>query len=192
MATYSTNEFKPGLKVMLDGDPCAIIENEFVKPGKGQAFNRVKFRNLKTGRVLENTYKSGESIEAADVIELEMQYLYNDDQQWHFMQQDTYEQHAAGATAMAEARSWLKGEELCAVTLWNNEPLSVSPPNFVILRITETDPGVRGDTAQGGAKPATLETGAVVKVPLFIEQGELLKIDTRTGQYVSRAKESKG
>ena len=192
MATYSTNEFKPGLKVMLDGDPCAIIENEFVKPGKGQAFNRVKFRNLKTGRVLENTYKSGESIEAADVIELEMQYLYNDDQQWHFMQQDTYEQHAAGATAMAEARSWLKGEELCAVTLWNNEPLSVSPPNFVILRITETDPGVRGDTAQGGAKPATLETGAVVKVPLFIEQGELLKIDTRTGEYVSRAKESKG
>ena len=192
MATYSTNEFKPGLKVMLDGDPCAIIENEFVKPGKGQAFNRVKFRNLKTGRVLENTYKSGESIEAADVIELEMQYLYNDDEQWHFMQQDTYEQHAAGATAMAEARSWLKGEELCAVTLWNNEPLSVSPPNFVILRITETDPGLRGDTAQGGAKPATLETGAVVKVPLFIEQGELLKIDTRTGEYVSRAKESKG
>ena len=192
MATYSTNEFKPGLKVMLDGDPCAIIENEFVKPGKGQAFNRVKFRNLKTGRVLENTYKSGESIEAADVIELEMQYLYHDDEQWHFMQQDTYEQHAAGATAMAEARSWLKGEELCAVTLWNNEPLSVNPPNFVILRITETDPGVRGDTAQGGAKPATLETGAVVKVPLFIEQGELLKIDTRTGEYVSRAKESKG
>ena len=192
MATYSTNEFKPGLKVMLDGDPCAIIENEFVKPGKGQAFNRVKFRNLKTGRVLENTYKSGESIEAADVIELEMQYLYHDDEQWHFMQQDTYEQHAAGATAMAEARLWLKGEELCAVTLWNNEPLSVSPPNFVILRITETDPGVRGDTAQGGAKPATLETGAVVKVPLFIEQGELLKIDTRTGEYVSRAKESKG
>ena len=192
MATYSTNEFKPGLKVMLDGDPCAIIENEFVKPGKGQAFNRVKFRNLKTGRVLENTYKSGESIEAADVIELEMQYLYNDNEQWHFMRQDTYEQHAAGATAMAEARSWLKGEELCAVTLWNNEPLSVSPPNFVILRITETDPGVRGDTAQGGAKPATLETGAVVKVPLFIEQGELLKIDTRTGEYVSRAKEPKG
>ena len=192
MATYSTNEFKPGLKVMLDGDPCAIIENEFVKPGKGQAFNRVKFRNLKTGRVLENTYKSGESIEAADVIELEMQYLYHDDEQWHFMRQDTYEQYAAGATAMAEARSWLKGEELCAVTLWNNEPLSVSPPNFVVLRITETDPGVRGDTAQGGAKPATLETGAVVKVPLFIEQGELLKIDTRTGEYVSRAnKESK-
>ena len=192
MATYSTNEFKPGLKVMLDGDPCVIIENEFVKPGKGQAFNRVKFRNLKTGRVLENTYKSGESIKAADVIELEMQYLYKDDEQWHFMQQDTYEQHAAGAAAMAEARSWLKGEERCAVTLWNNEPLSVSPPNFVILRITETDPGVRGDTAQGGAKPATLETGAVVKVPLFIEQGELLKIDTRTGEYVSRAKESKG
>ncbi len=189
MATYNTNEFKPGLKVMLDGDPCSIIENVFVKPGKGQAFNRVKFRNLKTGRVLEKTYKSGESIEAADVIELEMQYLYNDGEQWYFMEQDTFEQHAARATAVAEARPWLKGEERCAVTLWNNEPLSVSPPNFVILQITETDPGVRGDTAQGGSKPATLETGAIVKVPLFIENGELLKIDTRTGEYVSRAKE---
>ena len=188
MASYNTNEFKSGLKVMLDGDPSAIIENTFVKPGKGQAFNRVKFRNLKTGRVLEKTYKSGESIEAADVVELEMQYLYNDGEQWYFMEQDTFEQHAAGKTAMAEARLWLKGEERCAVTLWNNEPLSVSPPNFVILRVTETDPGVRGDTAQGGVKPAMLETGAVVKAPLFVEQGELLKIDTRTGEYVSRAK----
>ena len=189
MATYSTNEFKLGLKVMLDGDPCSIIENEFVKPGKGQAFNRVKFRNLKTGRVLEKTYKSGESVEGADVVELDMQYLYNDGELWYFMDQDTFEQYAADENAVAEARQWIKGEEMCVVTLWNNVPLSVSAPNFVILAISDTDPGVRGDTAQGGSKPATLETGAVVKVPLFIENGEQLKIDTRTGEYVSRAKD---
>ena len=189
MATYSTNEFKLGLKVMLDGDPCSIIENEFVKPGKGQAFNRVKFRNLKTGRVLEKTYKSGESVEGADVIELDMQYLYNDGELWYFMDQGTFEQYAADENAVAEARQWIKGEEMCVVTLWNNVPLSVSAPNFVILAISDTDPGVRGDTAQGGSKPATLETGAVVKVPLFIENGEQLKIDTRTGEYVSRAKD---
>ena len=189
MATYSTNEFKLGLKVMLDGAPCSIIENEFVKPGKGQAFNRVKFRNLKTGRVLEKTFKSGESIEGADVIELEMQYLYNDGEMWYFMDPNSFEQYSADESAVTDARQWIKGEEACLVTLWNNAPLSVSPPNFVILEITDTDPGVRGDTAQGGSKPATLETGAVVKVPLFIENGELLKIDTRTGEYVSRAKE---
>ncbi|MCG8380168.1 MAG: elongation factor P, partial [Proteobacteria bacterium] len=162
MATYSTNEFKLGLKLMLDGDPCSIIENEFVKPGKGQAFNRVKLRNLKTGRVLEKTYKSGESLEGADVVELEMQYLYNDGEMWYFMDQNTFEQYSADEKAVADARQWIKGEEMCVVTLWNNAPLSVAPPNFVILQITDTDPGVRGDTAQGGSKPATLETGAVV------------------------------
>ncbi len=189
MATYSTNEFKSGLKVMIDGDPFSIIENEFVKPGKGQAFNRVKLRNLKTGRVLEKTYKSGESVEGADVIELDMQYLYNDGEMWHFMDQNTFEQYAADENAVTDAKQWIKGEEMCLVTLWNNVPLSVAPPNFVILEISDTDPGLRGDTAQGGSKPATLETGAVVKVPLFIENGELLKIDARTGEYVSRAKE---
>ncbi|MDX1519756.1 MAG: elongation factor P [Gammaproteobacteria bacterium] len=189
MATYSTNEFKSGLKIMLDNDPCTILENEFVKPGKGQAFNRVKIRNLKTGRVLERTFKSGESVEAADVLDLELQYLYNDGDIWHFMDQASYEQYEAGATVVGDAGKWLKGEELCVVTLWNGEPISVTPPNFVFLEITETDPGVRGDTATGGTKPATLETGAVVKVPLFIENGEVLKIDTRTGEYVGRAKE---
>ncbi len=189
MATYSTNEFKQGLKLMIDNDPCSIIENEFVKPGKGQAFNRVKLRNLKTGRVLEKTYKSGESVEGADVIELDMQYLYNDGDMWHFMDQNTFEQFSADENAVADAKQWIKGEEMCIVTLWNNVPLSVAAPNFVILEISDTDPGVRGDTAQGGSKPATLETGAVVKVPLFIENGELLKIDTRIGEYVGRAKD---
>jgi elongation factor P len=189
MATYSTSEFKGGLKLMLDGDPCSIIENEFVKPGKGQAFNRVKLRNLKTGRVIERTFKSGESVEAADVIETELQYLYNDGEFWHFMDPTSYEQYSADASAVGEASKWLKDQDVCTVTLCNGAPLSVEAPNFVVLTITETDPGVRGDTSGGGGKPATLETGAVVRVPLFIQTGEAIKIDTRTGEYVSRAKD---
>ena len=189
MASYSTNEFRGGLKLLLDGDPYNIIENELVKPGKGQAFNRVKLRNLKTGRVIERTFKSGESAEAADVMDVDMEFSYNDGEFWYFMDPNTYEQVGAGEAAMADAANWLKGQELCTVTLWNGEPLLVTPPNFVELTVAETDPGLKGDTAQGGTKPATLETGAVVKVPLFIEQGELLKIDTRSGEYVSRVKD---
>ena len=189
MASYSTNEFKGGLKIMIDGDPCAIIENEFVKPGKGQAFNRVKIRNLKTGRVIERTFKSGESVESADVMEVELQYLYNDGEFWHFMDPQTYEQLAAGEAAVGEAAKWLKEQDVCQVTLWNGTPLLVTPPNFVILTVTDTDPGVRGDTSGGGGKPATLETGAIVRVPLFIDIGDTLRIDTRTGEYVARAKE---
>jgi len=189
MATYSTNEFKGGLKIMQDGDPCSIIENEFVKPGKGQAFNRVKIRNLKTGRVIERTFKSGESVEAADVMESELQYLYNDGEFWHFMDPESYEQIAADATAVADASKWLKEQDICQVTLWNGAPISVTPPNFVVLTVTETDPGVRGDTSGGGGKPATLETGAVVRVPLFIDVDEVVKVDTRTGEYVGRAKD---
>ena len=189
MASYSTNEFRGGLKLMLDGDPYTIVENEFVKPGKGQAFNRVKVRNLKTGRVIERTFKSGESVEAADVVDTDMQYLYSDGEFWHFMVPDSFEQYAAGETAVGDAKQWLKEQDTCVVTLWNNEPLTVAPPNFIEARIVETDPGLRGDTATGGTKPATLETGAVVKVPLFIEEGEMIKADTRTGEYVSRVKE---
>ncbi len=189
MASYSTNEFKGGLKIMLDGDPCSIIENEFVKPGKGQAFNRVKIRNLKTGRVIERTFKSGENVEAADVMEVELQYLYNDGEFWHFMDQESYEQFAADAKAVGDSFKWLKDGDVCTVMLWNGNPLTVDPPNFVILSITETDPGLKGDTSGGGGKPATLETGAVVRVPLFVQSGEAIKVDTRTGSYVSRAKE---
>ncbi len=189
MATYSTNEFKSGLKIIIDGDPCSIVENEFVQPGKGQAFNRVKIRNLKTGRVVEKTYKSGDSVEAADIHELDMQFLYADGEFWHFMNPESYEQIAADETAVTDARLYLKEQDICTVTLWNGAPINVTPPNFVILTITETDPGVRGNTAQGGSKPAQLETGATVNVPLFVEQGEAIKIDTRTGEYVSRAKD---
>jgi elongation factor P len=188
MASYNTSEFRSGLKLLIDGDPCTIIENEFVKPGKGQAFTRVKIRNLKTGRVVDRTYKSGESVEAADVVEHEMQYLYADSDQWHFMDPQSFEQYGAGEAAVVDAKQWLKEEDICSVTLWNNSPLLVEPPNFVELKIVETDPGLRGDTAQGGIKPARLETGATVRVPLFIEEGELIKVNTRTGEYVSRVK----
>ena len=188
MASYNTNEFRGGLKVMIDGDPCSIIENEFVKPGKGQAFNRVKIRNLKSGRVLEKTFKSGESVEAADVMDVDMQYLYNDGEFYHFMVPDTFEQHAADASAVSDAAQWLKAQDMCEVTLYNGSPLAVTPPNFVEMAITETDPGLKGDTAQGGTKPATLESGAVVKVPLFLEIGEVVRVDTRSGEYISRVK----
>lgn len=187
MATYNTNEFKNGLKVMIDNAPCNIVDCDFVKPGKGQAFTRIKFRNLKTGRVVERTYKSGETLEAADVVEIEMQYLYNDGEYWHFMVPDNFEQYAAGNEAVADASKWLKEQDICTVTLWNNDPLLVTPPNFVVLSITETDPGLKGDTSGGGGKPATLETGAVVRVPLFVQIGESIKVDTRSGEYVSRA-----
>jgi len=177
------------MKVVIDNDPCIIVENIFVKPGKGQAFNRIKFRNLKNGRVVERTWKSGDTLEAADVLELDAQYLYSDGNEWHFMAHVTFEQYAAGEAAMGEAKRWVREQADCILTLWNGIPLLVSAPNFVVLKIIETDPGMRGDTSGGGGKPAKLETGAVVRVPLFIQEGESIRIDTRTGEYVSRARE---
>ncbi len=188
MASYSTNEFRSGLRILIDGNPCVIVENEFVKPGKGQAFNRVRIKNLKTGKTVDKTFKSGESVEAADVLDTEMQYLYNDGEFWHFMVQDTFEQYAADANAVGDAKDWITDGDVCEITLWNNAPLIVQPPNFVELEITETDPGVKGDTASGGVKPATLSTGAVVRVPLFVDQGEVIRVDTRSKEYVSRVK----
>ncbi len=188
MATYTTNQFKSGLKIMIDGDPCSIIENEMVKPGKGQAFNRVKIRNLKTGRIIEKTFRSGDSVEGADVIDVELQYLYNDGEFWHFMNPDTFDQVAANESAVADTKKWLIEQDMCTVTLYNGTPLSVTPPNFIEMKIIETDPGLKGDTAGTGGKPATLESGAVVRVPLFVQIGEVIKVDTRTGEYVSRAK----
>ena len=189
MANYSTNEFKPGLKVMLDGDPCAILENEYVKPGKGQAFNRVKVRNLKTGRVNERTFKSGDSLEGADVMDRDMEYLYADGEFWHFMATDgSFEQVGADEKAVGDASNWLKEQVIYTVTLFNGAPIAVTPPNFVELEVVETDPGVRGDTSGGGTKPAKLVTGAVVKVPLFINQDEMIVINTFDGKYSGRAK----
>jgi len=189
VATFSTNEFKGGLKVMLDGDPCSIVENEYVKPGKGQAFNRVRLKNLKTGRVWERTFKSGEQLEGADVMDTEMEYLYNDGEFWHFMDPNSFEQYQADEAAVGEQKFWLKEQEVVTVTLYNGAPLSITPPNHVVLEVAQTDPGLKGDTAQGATKPATLTTGATIKVPLFIEIGDMLRIDTRTGEYISRSKD---
>lgn len=186
MASYSTNEFKAGLKIMLDGEPCNILENEYVKPGKGQAFNRVKIRKLISGKVLEKTFRSGESCEGADVMDCDLAYLYNDGEFWHFMNNETFEQLAADEKAVGEASKWLVENDECTLTLWNGAPIIVSPPNFVELEVTETDPGLKGDTAGTGGKPATLSTGAVVRVPLFVQIGEVIRVDTRSGEYVSR------
>lgn len=189
MATYNTNELRNGVRILMDGEPCTIVDTEFVKPGKGQGFTRIKYKNLLTGRVVERTFKSSETVEAADVVETDMQFLYSDGTVWHFMNPETYEQVSANKSAMGDAADWIKEQEMCTVTLWNGAPIQVTPPNFANLQVTETDPGVKGDTSSGGQKPATLETGAVVKVPLFVQMGEVIKIDTRTGEYVSRAKD---
>lgn len=185
MSFYSTSEMRQGLRVLLKGErePYVVIENEMVKPGKGQAFNRLKLRHLRTGRIYERTLKSGERLEAADVVEIEMQYSYNDGSHWYFMDPSTYEQHAIGADAMPEDKvQWLKEEDAWTIVMWNDHPLSVIPPHFVTLKVVETNPGVKGDTVSGGSKPIKLETGAVIRGPLFIANGDWLRIDTRTGE----------
>lgn len=189
MAVYTTNEIRGGMKVMIDNDPCIILENEFVKPGKGQGFNRIKYRNLKNSRVVERTWKSGDSIPGADVVDVEAQYLYSDGTHWHFMTKESFEQYVMDEKEVAETKQWLKEQSDCMLTLFNGTPLAVAAPNFVTLKIVETDPGVRGDTSGGGGKPAKLESGAIVRVPLFVQEGELIKVDTRIAEYVSRVKE---
>jgi len=172
---------------MLDCSPCSIINNEFFKPGKGKAYYRVKFKELITGKTLEKTFKSGESLEAADVMELEMQYLYNDGESWCFMDPSSFDQFELGETALGNVINYLVEQDNCIVTLWNNNPISVTPPNHVILEVTDTDPGLKGDTAGTGGKPATLSTGVIVQVPLFISIGDKVKVDTRTNEYSGRA-----
>ena len=189
MATYSTNEFKSGLKILLNGEPHTIVENEFVKPGKGQAFNRTKLKNLISGKLIDKTFKSGETVAVADVLDLKMNYLYTDGQQWHFMDIENYEQYAAPHSAVEHAKQWIKEQDICEVTLYNKQPILVIAPNFVELKVIETEPGIRGDTVSGATKQATLETQASIRVPLFISSGDVLKIDTRSGEYISRVKD---
>lgn len=188
MATLGMNDVKNGMKILVNNEPAVIFETDFVKPGKGQAFTRVRYRLIRSGRVQEITMKSTDSVGAADVVDTDMQYLYADGEHWHFMQAETFEQVQCDKNGMGGAEKWLKGEEDCVVTLFNGSPIMVTPPNFVELKIVETDPGVKGDTAGSGGKPATLETGAVVRVPLFVGQDEVIKVDTRSGEYVGRVK----
>jgi len=189
MATVPTNDIRPGFKVMDGCDPCTVLENEMVKPGKGQAFCRIKLRNLKNGRVIDRTLKASDSMELADIIDRDAQYLYHDGSAAHFMLQDSFEQFEVSDLVFGDAKLWVKEQDICVVTLWNNVAIAVIPPNQVILRVVETDPGLKGDTSGGGNKPAKLETGAVVRVPLFLQQDELIRVDTRTSEYLSRVKE---
>src|SRR5262249_11530999 len=182
----STAEFRKGLKIALDGQPYNIVEFQHVKPGKGGAFVRTKLKHLRLGRVVDRTFRAGEKVELVDYEQRPMQFLYKDDN-FHFMNLDTFEQIALGTDVVGEASDWLKETVEVEVFIINGAPAGIEVPNFVELAVVKTDPGVRGDTASGGSKPATLETGAVVQVPLFINEGEVLRIDTRTGAYIERA-----
>ncbi len=185
---YDTSDIRKGLKIRIAGEPYTVVDFQFVKPGKGNAFTRTKIKNLVTGAVLDKTYKSGEKLEEASLEERQMQFLYSDEQGFHFMDRSSYEQYAIAQDTIGDDARFLKENLDVGVLLFDGRPLSVSLPNFVELDVAETEPGVRGDTASGGKKPATMETGAVITVPLFIEKGEKLRIDTRTGEYAERVK----
>lgn len=181
----STNDFRKGLKIELDGVPYAVVDFQHVKPGKGGAFVRTKLRNLQFGTVIDRTFRAEEKVPLAECEERQAQFLYRDDR-FHFMDLDTYDQLALSEEEVGEAAAYLKEETRVSILYHKGVPLGVELPTFVELRVTETEPGVRGDTASGGSKPATLETGAVVSVPLFISEGDLVRIDTRTGAYIER------
>ena len=181
-----TSQFRNGLKIELDGEPFTMIYFQHVKPGKGGAFVRTKIKNLKTGRVLDRTFRSGEKLEEADVAERKMQYLYQDGEDLVFMDTESFEQLPFSAAQVGDARKWLKENLDVEVLFWRGRPINLEIPSFVEYTITRCDPGLKGDTAQGATKPATLETGAVVQVPLFVKEGERIRVDTRSGEYIER------
>lgn len=183
----STNEFKSGMKLEIDKQPYVIVSNEFVKPGKGQAFNRVKLKNLLHGKVIERTFKSGDSAEVADISEIQMRFLYQDPSGAVFMDDETFEQETVPLEKIEDLKQWLMEDVSYGLVFYKGEPISIEPPTFLEMEVVETAPGVRGDTASGRVlKPATTHTGAKIQIPIFIEQGEWVKIDTRNGEYVSR------
>jgi elongation factor P len=185
---YSTADFRKGLKIELDGSPYVIVDFQHVKPGKGGAFVRTKLKNLLTGRVLDQTFRSGERLKRPDLMEREMQYLYREGDSFCLMDNETYEQLWLTLEQVGDARLFMSENLNVQVLFFNQKPVAVELPNFVELEVAQTEPGVRGDTATGGAKPATLESGAVIQVPLFINEGDLVRVDTRTGSYLERAK----
>lgn len=190
MSQVSTSEFRSGMKILVDNTPFIIVANEFVKPGKGQAFNRVKLKHLMTGRTIERTFKSGDKVDEADVVESQMRMLYKEADGVVFMDDKTYDQVTVPLENIGDVDQWLKEDILYEIVFYNGQAVSVGPPTFMELLITQTDPAVRGDTASGRVmKPAELETGAKVQIPIFVGEGEIVKIDTRTGEYVSRATE---
>ncbi|MCL6479444.1 MAG: elongation factor P [Peptococcaceae bacterium] len=183
----STNDFRTGLTIEVDGDAYQVVEFQHVKPGKGAAFVRSKLRNLRTGAVIEKTFNAGEKIPRARIDRREFQYLYNDGSVYNFMDMETYDQTGLTAEQLGDATKYLKENMTLNVLFYQGKPIGVDLPNYVELEVVETTPGIKGDTASGGSKPATLETGYVVQVPFFINVGDILQIDTRTGQYIKRA-----
>lgn len=183
----STNDFRTGLTIELDGDVYTVVEFQHVKPGKGAAFVRTKLKNRRTGSVVERTFRAGEKVPKAHIDKREMQYLYNDGDQYTFMDTENYEQVTLSKDQLDDAVKFLKDNMLLNILFYQGQPMGVELPNTVVLKVVDTEPGVRGDTATGATKSATLETGAVVQVPLFVNVGDELVIDTRTGEYVQRA-----
>ncbi len=181
-----TSRFRNGVKIELDGEPFTIVYFQHVKPGKGGAFVRTKVKNLRTGRVLDRRFRSGERVEEADVEERKMQFVYQDGDQLVFMDCETYDQTPFSIDQVGDARKYLLENLDVDVIFWKGAPINIELPPFITAKVTQCDPGMKGDTAQGGTKPATLETGAVVQVPLFIKEGESVRVDTRTGNYVER------
>jgi elongation factor P len=185
---YESGDLKKGLKIEIDGDPYVIVGFEFVKPGKGQALYKCKLKNMITGTQFDRTYRSGEKFNPANLEEQAMEYLYSDGEQYCFMNSSTYDQIFLGREQIGDDINFLKENTVCNILLFNGNPIAISLPNFIELKIVKSDPWVKGDTASGSNKPATLETGYEVQVPPFIEEGEMIRIDTRTGAYVERVK----
>ena len=185
----TTSGFRKGFKIEMNGEPFIIVEFLHVKPGKGGAFVRTKLKSLLTGKILEHTFRSGERVKSPDIEEKEVQYLYNDGENYYFMDKESYWQFELAEDQLVDSKDFLQENITLTVLFHNNNPVGVQLPTFVELRIDRTEPGVRGDTAAGGTKPARLETGAVVQVPLFLEEGDIIKIDTRTGEYIERVTE---
>jgi elongation factor P len=188
MGSFDSNDLRKGKKILIDGHPYTVLEAQFVKPGKGAAFIRTKMKNLLTGGNIERNIRSGEKIDEADVEDRQMSYLYKEGEDFVFMDQASYEQTTISKDTMGDQWKWLKDNMACQVTFYNNRPIEVALPNFVQLKIVASEPGARGDTSGNVTKPATLETGAVIGVPLFVNEGEIVKIDTRSGEYLERVK----
>ena len=184
---YSTSDFKKGLKILIDGQPFSIVDVQHVKPGKGNQFTRTKLKNMLTSANLEKTYKSGEKFEVPDMNTRDCNYLYKDDTGYTFMEKENYEQHIIGFGEVGDAANFLKENLDVTILFFNGRAVAVDVPNSVVLKVTQTDPGARGNTVTGATKPATLETGLVVYVPLHISEGDMLKVDSRTSEYIERA-----
>ncbi len=189
MPSYNTSEFRKGLKVQIDGEPYLMLECNFVKPGKGAALYKCKLRNLIKNTVLDRTYKDGSTLDAADVTEIESQFLYRQGSTFVFMDTASFEQYELSEDQVDDAWKYLKEGMMCQMVLFNNNPISITPPNHVVLKVDYCEPAVRGNTATNVTKPVTLETGAEIMCPAFVEPDIYIKVDTRTGQYIERAKD---